>query len=70
MMMAVFSAGRCWIVLVVVFALVCGTVGADPSGAVDGSSDGSGVAAVGGSTMLGVVGFMRRRSKRWRLGGV
>ena len=33
MMMAVFSAGRCWIVLFVVFVLVCGTVGADPSGA-------------------------------------
>ena len=48
MVMAVFSAGRCWIVLFVVFVLVCGTVGADPSGAVDGSSDGSGVAAVAG----------------------
>ena len=53
MLMAVFSAGRCWIVLFVVFVLVCGTVGADPSGAVDGSSDGSGVAAVAGFDDVG-----------------
>ena len=53
MVMAVFSAGRCWIVLFVVFVLVCGMVGADPSGAVDGSSDGSGVAAVGGFDDVG-----------------
>ena len=52
-MMAVFSAGKCWIVLFVVFVLVCGTVGADPSGAVPGSSDGSGVAAVGGFDDVG-----------------
>ena len=51
--MAVFSAGRCWVVLLVVFVLVCGMVGADPSGAVDGSSDGSGVAAVAGFDDVG-----------------
>ena len=48
-MMAVFSVGRCWVVLLVVFVLVCGMVGADPSGA----ADGSGVVAVAGFDDVG-----------------
>ena len=70
MMMAVFSAGRCWIVLVVVFVLVCGTVGADPSGAVDGSSDGSGVAAVAGFDDVGGGGVHAPAVEALEAGGV
>ena len=49
--MAVSWVGRCW-VLVVVFVLVVGVVGAGPSGAVVGS-DGGGVVAVGGFEDVG-----------------
>ena len=66
MLMAVFSAGRCWIVLFVVFVLVCGTVGADPSGAVDGS----GVAAVAGFDDVGGGGVHAPAVEALEAGGV